>query len=209
MCIRDRGWIVVCGNTLTLTRLWQSCLATDTAENSVLQLLSDVECHLMLSMTRNLFSFFIPDPVPRAGIPNSSDPPKRVWPPLTALSWGLSIHPMVSLRWIFSRLQSSYGTVCPSHTAQSLGNCGPPGMKHCPPRQSPWLWFYSHSFGAVGWVGGNITPSVPWDAQQVTRSICRSHVKGTAKTTQAGGSVVWRWLRLKVLDPQFPLMLIE
>lgn len=93
MRIRDRGWIVVYGNTLTLTRLWQSCLATDTAENSVLQLLSDVECHLMLSMTQNLFSFFIPNPVPRAGIPNSSDPLKRAWSPLTALSWGLSIHP--------------------------------------------------------------------------------------------------------------------
>lgn len=56
----DCGWTVVCGNTLALTRLWQSCLATDTAENSVLQLLSGVECHLMLSMTQDLFSFFYP-----------------------------------------------------------------------------------------------------------------------------------------------------
>lgn len=42
------------------------------------------------------------------------------------LSWWLSMHPMVSLRWIFSRLQTSYGTVCPSHTAQSLGSLWAP-----------------------------------------------------------------------------------
>lgn len=94
MHVRDCGWIVVCGNTLALTRLWQSCLATDTAENSVLQLLSGVERHLMLSMTQDLFSFLIPDPVPRAGIPNSSDPLKGVWAPFTALSWWLSVPPL-------------------------------------------------------------------------------------------------------------------
>lgn len=47
----------------------------------------------MLSMTQDLFSFFIPDPVPPAGIPNSSDPLKGVWSPFTALSWWLSVHP--------------------------------------------------------------------------------------------------------------------
>lgn len=122
MHVRDCGWIVVCGNTLALTRLWQSCLATDAAENSVLQLLSGVERHLMLSMTQDLFSFFIPDPVPPAGIPNSSDPLKGSGLRSQLSPGGSPYTPIVSLRWIFSRLQSSYGTVCPSHTAQSLGN---------------------------------------------------------------------------------------
>jgi hypothetical protein len=150
---------VVCGNTLALTRLWQSCLATDTAENSVLQLRSGVERHLMLSMTQDLFSFFLslalcpvlvsptPQTLPRGSGLFSQPSPSGF--PYTA---------MVSLRWIFSRLQSSYGTVCPSHKAQSLGNCGPPGIKHCPTRQSPWLWFYSNSFGAVGWGGREHNP---------------------------------------------------
>lgn len=55
--------------------------------------------------------------------------------------------------------------------------------------------------------GRNITPSVPWDARQITRSICRSHMKGTGETARAQGSVMWRWLRLEVLDPRFSLMI--
>lgn len=87
----------------------------------------------MLSMTQDLFSFFLslalcpvlvsptPQTLPRGSGLFSQPSPSGF--PYTA---------MVSLRWIFSRLQSSYGTVCPSHKAQSLGNCGPPGIKHCP-----------------------------------------------------------------------------
>lgn len=79
MHFRECGWIVVCGNTLVLTRLWQSCLATDKAENSVLQLLSGVENHLMLSMTQDSFSFFHPDPVPML-VPQLIVPPHKTGP---------------------------------------------------------------------------------------------------------------------------------
>lgn len=123
---------MVCGNTLALTRLWQSCLATDTAENSVLQLRSGVERHLMLSMTQDLFSFFLslalcpvlvsptPQTLPRGSGLFSQPSPSGF--PYTA---------MVSLRWIFSRLQSSYGTVCLFRSLRVL-LIAPPGSLEPP-----------------------------------------------------------------------------
>lgn len=203
---RDCGWIVVCGNTLALTRLWQFCLATDAAENSVLQLLSGVENHLMLCMTQDSFLFFHPWPCPHAGIPNSYYLPHKTgllpqpfsgWRPNTS----------VSPRWTLSRLHSLLMALCAlcSHSP-ALGDWwaswGGSPVLHS---RFPSYDFIVTPLGGGG--GRNITPSVPWDARQITRSICRSHMKGTGETARAQGSVMWRWLRLEVLDPRFSLMI--
>lgn len=126
MHFRECGWIVVCGNTLVLTRLWQSCLATDTAENSVLQLLSGVENHLMLSMTQDSFSFFHPNPIPML-VPQLIVPPHKTGPS-HSLSLGGSPSISVSFRWTFSRLCSLLMALCALLLTQPRpwATCGPP-----------------------------------------------------------------------------------
>lgn len=140
----------------------------------------------------------------RAGIPNSSDPPRRVWCPLPALLVALHA-PHGFFKVDLQQTAVLLGHCVPfSHspvTGQLVGPA-PPGMKHCPTHQSPWLWVYSNSFGAVGWEGHN--PFCALGCPADTRSICGSRVKGTAETTRAEASVLWRWHRLKVLDPRFP-----
>lgn len=157
MHFRDCGWIVVCGNTLALTRLWQSCLATDTAENSVLQLLSGVERHLMLSRTQDLFSFFRPCPCPCAGFPNSSYPPHKTGLLPQPFSWWLPIQlHSVSFRWTFSRLYSLLMALCALLLTQPRpwATCGPPeGWNTVLHSSFPSYSFIVTPFGARGWGG--------------------------------------------------------
>lgn len=122
----------------------------------------------MLSMTQDLFSFFIPDPVPPAGIPNSSDPLKGVWSPFTALSWWLSVHPHCFFKVDLQQTAVLLWHCVPfSHSPVPGQPVGLPGGNTVLHPRAPGYGFIVTALGPWGGVGGNITPSVPWDAQQI------------------------------------------